>query len=175
MNYFRRIEKPLSELKYKMQIGALLLNINKNKIDIESLKNNELEQMDKIKQNEKDIVSILKQQVYYNKFYFNTIEIKNNNTGLIKIMNIPIKYSFSNNNYTIEINASYKYSSSYKRKNFNNIYQFYNNNSLFKYISKNHKDSYNGNLIIDNFQIKLANYTNNISLNIHLESILIKY
>ena len=38
MNYYRRIQKPIDELKYKMQIGALLLNINKNKIDIESLK-----------------------------------------------------------------------------------------------------------------------------------------
>ena len=70
MNYFRRIEKPINELKYKMQIAALTLNINKNKIDIESLKNNGLEQIDKIEQMEKDIVSILKQQVYYNKFYF---------------------------------------------------------------------------------------------------------
>ena len=87
-------------------------------------------------------------------------------------MNIPIKYLFSNNNYTIEINSSYKYSSSYKRKNFNNIYQFLNNGSLFKYISLNHKDSYNGNLIIDNFEFKLDNFINNISLNIYLESIL---
>ena len=88
-------------------------------------------------------------------------------------MNIPINYSFSTDNYTIAINASYKYSSSYKYKNFNNIYQVYNNNnSLFKYKSINHKDSYNGNLLNDQFEIKLGNYTNNISLNIHLESIL---
>ena len=127
------------------------MNINKNKIDIESLRDNELEKINnnissnfgKIKQNEKNIVTILKEQVYYTKIYFNSVEIRNDNTGLIKIMNIPINYLFSNNNYTIEINASYKYSSSYKRKNFNNIYQFYNNNSLFKYLSINHKNSYN--------------------------------
>ena len=45
MNYFRRIEKPINELKYKMQIAALTLNINKNKSDIESLKNNNLEKI----------------------------------------------------------------------------------------------------------------------------------
>ena len=35
MNYYRRIQKPIDELKYKMQIGALLLNIKSldNKIN----------------------------------------------------------------------------------------------------------------------------------------------
>ena len=40
MNYFRRIEKPINELKYKMQLAVLNLIINKNKRDIESLDNN---------------------------------------------------------------------------------------------------------------------------------------
>ena len=52
------------------------------------------------------------------------------------------------------------------------IYQFHNNNSLFKYISKKHKDSFNGDLIIDNFEFELGDFTNNIRLDIHLESIL---
>ena len=107
MNYFRRIQKPIDELKYKMQIAALTLSINKNKIDIESLNSNISSNLEKININKKNIVTILKEQVYYNKIYFNSIQIRNDNTGLIKIMNIPINYSFSNNNYTIEINASY--------------------------------------------------------------------
>ena len=176
-SYWRKIDNNIDNLENSIQIAGILLKLKEHETKINN--NSNLEKIDTnivdissnkadIKQNQKDIESILKKEVYYNKIYFNSIEIKNYNTGLVKIKTIPIKYSFSNNNYIIAINASYKYSSSYKRKNFNNIYQFYNNNNnLFKYISKNHKDSY-----IDNFEFDLENYTNNISLNIYLESIL---
>ena len=183
-SYWRKLDDDINNLKNAIQISAILLKLKEHdkKLNDNSKIESNLEKIDtnitdisfnktKIKQNEKDIVSILKNKFIIIKFILDSIEIKNNNTGLIKIMNIPINYSFSNDNYTIEINASYKYSSSYKHKNFNNIYQFYNNNSLFKYKSINHKDSYNGNLIINNFEIELGNFTN-IRLDIHLESIL---
>ena len=37
MNYYRKIEKSVNDLKYKMQIAALTLNINKNKNDINEI------------------------------------------------------------------------------------------------------------------------------------------
>ena len=37
MNYYRKIEKPINDLKYKMQIAALILNMNKNKNDIKEI------------------------------------------------------------------------------------------------------------------------------------------
>ena len=39
MNYYRKIEKSINDLKYKMQIAALTLNINKNKNDIKEIDN----------------------------------------------------------------------------------------------------------------------------------------
>ena len=51
MNYFRRVEKPINELKYKMQIAALILNINENKNDIKSLRDNNLEKINNNKIN----------------------------------------------------------------------------------------------------------------------------
>ena len=38
MNYYRKIEKSVNDLKYKFQIAALNLKINENKNDIKSLK-----------------------------------------------------------------------------------------------------------------------------------------
>ena len=40
MNYYRKVLKPINELKYQMQIAGLTLNINKNKNDIISLRDN---------------------------------------------------------------------------------------------------------------------------------------
>ena len=37
MNYYRKIEKPINDLKYKMQIAALILNMTKNKNDINEI------------------------------------------------------------------------------------------------------------------------------------------
>ena len=157
-SYWRKLDDVTNNLENSIQISGILLKLKEHEIKIN---------------NNSNLESILKKEVYYNKIYFNSIIVNNNNTGLIKIINIPIKYTFSNNNYIIAINASYKYSSDYKRKNFNNVYQFYNNNSLFKYISKNHNDIYNGNLLINNFEFDLENYTNNIRLDIYLENILL--
>ena len=42
MNYYTKAIKPFNELKYKMQIAGLTLNINKNKSDIISLRDNNL-------------------------------------------------------------------------------------------------------------------------------------
>ena len=42
MNYYRKIEKSINDLKYKMQIAALTLKINENKSDIKTLKDNNL-------------------------------------------------------------------------------------------------------------------------------------
>ena len=148
-SYFRKIDDNINNLENSIQIAGILLKLKEldEKLNDNSKIESNLEKIDTniteissnkadIKKNQKAITEILKKEIYYNKIYFNSIEIKNNNTGLIKIMVIPIKYSFSNNNYIIEVKASYKFSLDYKRKNFNNIYQFYNNNSLFKYISK---------------------------------------
>ena len=52
MNYFRRIEKSVNDLKYKMQIASSILKVNQNKSDIKSIKNNISEKTD---DNEKDI------------------------------------------------------------------------------------------------------------------------
>ena len=42
MNYYRKIEKSINDLEYKTQISALTLNVNKNKTDIKTLKDNNL-------------------------------------------------------------------------------------------------------------------------------------
>ena len=42
MNYYREVEKSVNDLKYKMQIAALTLNVNKNKSDIKTLRDTNL-------------------------------------------------------------------------------------------------------------------------------------
>ena len=68
MNYYRKVVKPVNELKYKMQITALTLNINKNKSDIISLRDNNLSKINNnISSNLEeinDISSNLKKEVF---------------------------------------------------------------------------------------------------------------
>ena len=76
MNYYRKIEKSVNDLKYKIQIAALALKVNENKSDIKSLKDNNLSKININKINisnnlEKinDISSNLTKEVFNEKLY----------------------------------------------------------------------------------------------------------
>ena len=131
MNYFRRIEKPINELKYKMQIGALLLNIK-------SLDN-------KINTIEKDMSTLIRRNIILDKTYTiqNFSDNRGNNTEIFKI-NLNSQFS---NDGILKINANYKYIGN---NNFSHVYKFYANNNKFKEIILDHKDT----IISDEFEIK---------------------
>ena len=152
MNYFRRIEKPINELKYKMQIGALLLNISNNKNNIESLDNN-LEKintnissnLEKINTIENDMSSLIKRNIILDKKY--TISNFSKSRNNYEIFKINLNSQFSNEGI-LKINAKYHYINNVNK--FSHIYKFYANNNKFKEIILNHKD----NIINDEFEIK---------------------
>ena len=77
MNYYRKIETSVNDLKYKMQMTALVLNVNKNKSDVISLRDNISSNLDKIN----DISSNLKK-----KFLMKTILLKTKILVLIKTL-----------------------------------------------------------------------------------------
>ena len=117
MNYFRRIEKPISELKYKMQIAALTLNINKNKIDIESLRDNELEKINNnISSNPKKIGNFTQYFLEENKDFSESYNIEklifkfNKNKHFYTIFEKIIECNFTMNSLLfIKSNIFYKY------------------------------------------------------------------
>ena len=116
MNYYRKIEKSINELKYKMQIAALTLNVNKNKSDIKTLKDNNLlkintnkinisNNLDKIN----DISSNLTKQVFNKKYIVEKQNFNfNANKHFFNIIEINIKNNFKLGD-VIEINANVFY------------------------------------------------------------------
>ena len=129
MNYYRRIQKPIDELKYKMQIGALLLNIK-------SLDN-------KINTIEKDMSSLIKKNTIINE----THVIKNfkKSRNYYEIFKLILNNNFSNGGI-FKINANYHY---INNNNFSHIYKFYNGIHNFKELILDHKN----NIINDKFEI----------------------
>ena len=102
MNYYRKVVKPINELKYKMQIGALTLSVNKNKSDIKSLRDNNLSKINTNKINissnlEKinDISSNLTKEIF-NENYI--VEKQNfsfdKNTHFFNILEVNLKNDF---------------------------------------------------------------------------------
>ena len=152
MNYYRKIEKPINDLKYKMQIGALLLNINNNKNNIKSLDNN-LEKintnissnLEKINTIENDMSTLIRQNIILDKTY--TIQNFSKSRNNYEIFKINLNSQFSNEGI-LKRNAKFHYNNNINK--FSHVYKFYANNDKFKEIILNHKD----NIINDEFKIK---------------------
>ena len=130
MNYYRKIEKPINELKYKMQIAALILNINKNKNDIISLKDNISSNLEKIN----NISSNFKKEIF-NENYI--VEKQNfsfdKNTHFFNILEANIKNDFKIGD-VIKINANVFYEYNNITNDFHRLeheYNIYADNVLF--------------------------------------------
>ena len=162
MNYFRRIEKPISELKYKMQLGALLLNINNNKNNIKSLDNN-LEKINtnissnlrKIDTIEKDILTVLPTLKIFEKKY--NIENQSfnfdRNTSFFNIFEIEIKNKFSKfGMLNIKSNIYYKYDDLR-----HNMYR-----TAHKYQFYDDKDTLFYEIVLNKYNFGATDFDNNI-------------
>ena len=196
-SYWRRLDDNLNNLENAIQISSILLklkeldtkindisntnetNITSNLKKIDTNKTDIASNFKKIDTNKTDITSNktkisnienIKKQVYYDKIYLNFF--KNNNKKYIKIIDINIDFSFTNN--YIKINSSFNPSRNHTFANFNNIYKFYNDkNELFKEVKLNHNDFYDKTIqnILNNFEIKSDN-SQNVKLEIYLENIM---
>ena len=160
MNYFRRIEQPISELKYKMQIAALMLNMNMNKSDIELLRKNDLSEINNnISSNLEKIDNFTQYFLEDNNDFEESYNIEkqtfrfNKNKHFYTIFEKIIEYNFTINSLLfIKSDIFYKYDNLlYDYHKLQHEYNIYDdeNNIIYAYLFNNDKYYKNSNSILN--------------------------
>ena len=159
--YYRGLRNFLNDTKYKLQLVTITLNINKNKNNINGIKNDMSDNLSKIDNLEKYLVS----SNSFKKVYDIEKQIFkfNKDTHFFKLFEIEIEHDFTIDSLLIIANHLHFKYDNLKNDYFRcqNEYNIYNEDNLIHTYIFNHDEYYNENLDIlytnEDFCIRFKN------------------